>query len=80
MITGKEFRRDWPNSNPTSTWREAVDRSTRGSWGINVMASTTILPDPEFEGWESHLSLTGEKIDRYCHIHQSMEDCSTNKR
>ncbi len=44
--------------------------------GMNVIAVTYDLPqDPQYEGLFTATShLTGEKINRFCHIHQSAED------
>ncbi|MFQ5814241.1 MAG: 4-hydroxyphenylacetate 3-hydroxylase family protein [Anaerolineae bacterium] len=44
--------------------------------GMNVIAVTYDLPqDPQYEGVFTATShLTGEKINRFCHIHQSAED------
>ena len=50
--------------------------------GINVVGVTfDMAHNPEFEDVctaKSHI--TGEKINRFCHIHQSKKICLKNKR
>lgn len=78
MITGNEFRRRIARLKPNVYMGgKRVDRfDPRLEGGINVMASTyDFALDPEFQGVgvvSSHL--TGERINRYGHIHQSVED------
>ncbi len=50
--------------------------------GINVMAATyEFAGNPEFQHFGIATShLTGEKISRFCHIHQSVEDLLKNRR
>ncbi len=78
MITGKEFRERIAKLKPNVYMGgKLVDRfDPRLVGGINIMAATyDFAQDPEYKGVgvvTSHL--TGEKINRYCHIHQSVED------
>ena len=52
---------------------DRFDPSIQG--GINVMATTyDFAADPDFEGVGVATShITGEKINRFAHIHQNME-------
>jgi len=78
MITGKQYRERIAKMRRNVFQRgQFVDRfdpSIVG--GINVMATTyDFVKDPDFENIgvvKSHL--TGETINRYTHIHQSVED------
>ena len=78
MITGKEFRDRLAKLKPNVYMGgKVVDRfDPRLLGGMNVMAATyDFAHDPEFQEVGVATShLTGEKINRYCHIHQSMED------
>ena len=78
MISGDQYRERIAKLRPNVYQRgKLVDRfdpSIQG--GINVMATTyDFAADPEFEGVGVATShITGEKINRFAHIHQSMED------
>lgn len=78
MITGDEYRERIAKLKPNVYMGgKLVDRfDPRLMGGVNVMASTyDFAYDPEFnEVGVATSHLTGEKINRYTHIHQSMED------
>ena len=78
MISGEKYRERIaklrPNVFQKGKYIDRFDRTIVG--GINVMASTyDFAMDPGFEGVGTATShLTGEKISRFTHIHQSIED------
>jgi 4-hydroxyphenylacetate 3-monooxygenase/4-hydroxybutyryl-CoA dehydratase/vinylacetyl-CoA-Delta-isomerase len=78
MITGKQYRERIaklkPNVFQRGKYADRFDPSIIG--GINVMSATyDFAQNPEFEGVGVATShLTGEKINRFTHIHQSIED------
>ena len=78
MISGEKYRERIaklrPNVFQQGRYIDRFDRTIVG--GINVMASTyDFAMDPRFEGVGTATShLTGEKISRFTHIHQSVED------
>ena len=78
MISGERYRERIaklrPNVFQKGKYIDRFDRTIVG--GINVMASTyDFAMDPGFEGVGTATShLTGEKISRFTHIHQSIED------
>ncbi|MCK9392531.1 MAG: aromatic ring hydroxylase [Syntrophales bacterium] len=78
MITGKQYRERIAKLKPNVFQRgKFVDRfDPTIIGGINVMAKTyDFALAPEYEGVGVATShLTGEKINRFTHIHQSMED------
>ena len=78
MITSDQFRERLAKLKPNVYMGgKIVDRfDPKIVGGINVMASTyDFAANPEFEGVGLATShLTGEKINRFCHIHQSVED------
>lgn len=78
MIKGDEYRARIAKLKPNIYMGgQLVDRfDPRLMGGINIMAATYDFAfDPEFEGIGIATShLTGEKINRFCHIHQNMED------
>lgn len=78
MIKGDEYRERIAKLKPNVYMGgKVVDRfDPRLLGGINVMAGTyDFALDPEFEEVGVATShLTGERINRFCHIHQSVED------
>ena len=78
MISGERYRERIaklrPNVFQKGKYIDRFDRTIVG--GINVMASTyDFAMDSGFEGVGTATShLTGEKINRFTHIHQSIED------
>ena len=78
MITGEQYKERIAKLKP-NVFQDGkyVDRfNPKIMGGINVMASTYDFAfDPAYEGIGTAIShLTGEKINRFCHIHQSIED------
>jgi len=59
---------------------QLIDRDhPRLESAVNVLAKTyDMITDPEFKEYEDILTakshLTGKKINRFCHIHQSIVD------
>ena len=78
MITGDQYRERIAKLKPNIYMGgKIVDRlDPKLAGGINVMAATYDLAfDPEFKDVGVATShLTGEKINRFTHIHQSIED------
>jgi len=78
MITGDQYRERIAKLKPNVYMGgKIVDRfDPRLVGGINVIAATYDLAfDPDFKDVGVATShLTGEKINRFCHIHQSIED------
>lgn len=78
MITGDEYRKRIAKlKNNVYMGGEIVDRfDARLVGGINIMSATYDFAfNPEFKQVGVATShLTGEKINRFCHIHQSVED------
>ncbi len=78
MITGNEYRQRIARLKPNVYMGvKPVDRfDPRLVGGINVMAATYDFAfDPTFkEVGVATSHLTGEKINRFCHIHQGVED------
>ncbi len=78
MITGDQYRERVSKLKPNVYMGgKIVDRSDpRLAGGINVMAATYDFAfDPEFKDVGVATShLTGERINRFTHIHQSIED------
>ena len=78
MITGDQYRERLAKLKPNVYMGgKVVDRfDPKLTGGINVMAATyDYALDPEYKGIgvvNSHL--TGDKINRFTHIHQSVED------
>lgn len=78
MITGDEYRERIaklkPNVYVGGKLMDRFDPKLIG--GVNVMATTYDFAfDPEFKGIGTAIShLTGEKVNRFTHIHQSVED------
>ena len=78
MITGDQYRERIAKLRPNVYMGgKLVDRfDPKIIGGVNVMAATyDFTSDPEFEGVGIATShLTGDKINRFTHIHQSVED------
>ncbi|MBN1152621.1 MAG: aromatic ring hydroxylase [Dehalococcoidia bacterium] len=78
MITGDQYRARMSKLKPNVYMGgKVIDRfDPRVVRGMNVMARTYDFAfDPEFEGIGTAIShLTGERINRFTHIHQSSED------
>ena len=78
MITGDQYRERIAKLRPNVYQRgKLVDRfDSTILGGIDVMAKTyDFAADPEYNGVGVATShITGEKINRFTHIHQSMED------
>ncbi|MFC2022084.1 4-hydroxyphenylacetate 3-hydroxylase family protein [Chloroflexota bacterium] len=78
MITGDQYRERIAKLKPNVYMGgKLIDRfDPKIIGGVNVMAATyDFAPDPEFEEVGVATShLTGDKINRFTHIHQSVED------
>ena len=78
MISSKEYKDRMaklkPNIYQGGKLVDRFDQSIIG--GINVIAATyDFAVDPEYDGVGVATShITGEKINRFTHIHQNMED------
>lgn len=65
---------------------QIIDRDhPRLEGAVNVLAKTyDIIADPEFKEYGDILTakshLTGKKINRFCHIHQSVADLLAKQR
>jgi 4-hydroxyphenylacetate 3-monooxygenase/4-hydroxybutyryl-CoA dehydratase/vinylacetyl-CoA-Delta-isomerase len=84
MITGDQYKERIAKLKPNVYQRgKLVDRfDPTILGGINVMASTyDFAYDPEYNGIGVATShITGEKINRFTHIHQTMEDLLNKQR
>lgn len=78
MRTSKEYRKQLYAMKPNiHIGGERVGRDDpRLEQPINMVAATfDMAQDPQYDGIATTTShLTGEKINRFCHIHHSMED------
>ena len=78
MITGDQYRERIAKLKPNVYMGgKVVDRfDPKLVGGVNVIAATyDLAADPELESVGTATShLTGEKINRFCHIHQNTED------
>ena len=81
MITGSEYRQRL-NKMRRNTYMdgELIGRDdSRLEGAVNVIAKTYDMPtDPEFKEYEDVMTatshLTGEKVNRFCHLHQGPTD------
>lgn len=87
MITSSEYRKRLSKLRRNVYMDgQLIDRDDpRMEGGVNIIAKTYDMPnDPDLKDYEDVLTakshLTGKKISRFCHIHQSIADLLTKQK